>query len=110
MHRVAIVALDGVVPFDLATPCEVFGTVRLPDGKPGYRVRVCGIATEADAGLFRVHTRYALAELERADTVVLPGVYDVQAPVSDALIRAVRAAAARGARVASICSGAFLLA
>jgi transcriptional regulator GlxA family with amidase domain len=110
MHHVAIVALDGVVPFDLATPCEVFGTVRLPDGKPGYRVRVCGVSSEADAGVFRLHTRYGLSELARADTVVLPGVYDVCAPVPAALIRAVRAAAARGARVASICSGAFLLA
>jgi transcriptional regulator GlxA family with amidase domain len=110
MHRVANVALDGVVPFDLATPCEVFGTVRLPNGEPGYRVRVCGVASEIDAGVYRVRVRYGLDELARSDTVILPGVYDVQAPVPDALIRSVRAAAARGARVASICSGAFLLA
>lgn len=110
MHRVAIVASDHVVPFDLATPCELLERVRLPDGRPGYQVRVCGVTREVDAGAYRIRTRYGLAELARADTILLPGVSDLSAPVPAALVRAVRRAAARGARVASICSGAFLLA
>jgi len=110
MHRVAIVATDGVVPFDLATPCEVFERVRLPDDRPGYQVRVCGVAREVDAGAFRMKVRFGLEELTRADTVILPGIADVRAAVPERLVRAVRRAAAGGARVASICSGAFLLA
>jgi transcriptional regulator GlxA family with amidase domain len=110
MHRVAVVALDGVVPFDLATPGEVFASVRLANGARAYRVRVCGVTSEVDARVYRVRVPYGLDELARSDTVILPGVYDVQAPVPDALIQSVRAAAARGARVASVCSGAFLLA
>jgi transcriptional regulator GlxA family with amidase domain len=110
MHRVAIVALDGVVPFDLATPCEVFGRVRLPGGRPGYQVRVCGIAKEIDAGTFRLRARHGIEELARADTIILPGVDDLSAAVPERLVRAVRKAAARGTRVASICSGAFVLA
>jgi transcriptional regulator GlxA family with amidase domain len=110
MHRVAIVAMDGVVPFDLATPCEVFGRVQLPGGLPGYEIRVCGVARKLDAGPFRMQARHGLGELARADTVILPGVADASAPVPERLVRAVRKAAARGTRVASICSGAFLLA
>jgi transcriptional regulator GlxA family with amidase domain len=110
MHRVAIVATNGVVPFDLATPLGVFGCVRLAGGNAGYQVRVCGVTRDVDAGAFRLHTRYGLAELSRADTIILPGTSDVGAAVPERLVRAVRKAAAAGRRVASICSGAFLLA
>jgi transcriptional regulator GlxA family with amidase domain len=110
MHRVVVVATDGVVPFDLATPYEVFASVRLGDGSPGYRVRVCGTAKEVDAGGFRMRLCYGLDELSRADTVVLAGVGDLTSPVPERLLRAVRRAAARGARIASTCSGAFLFA
>jgi transcriptional regulator GlxA family with amidase domain len=110
MHRVAIVATDGVVPLDLSIPYGVFGWVRLRDGRAGYDVRVCGVGREVETGGFRLRTRYGLAEVRRADTVILPGTSDVDVAVPDALVRAVRKAATRGARVASICSGAFLLA
>jgi hypothetical protein len=53
MHTVVVLALDQVVPFDLATPLEDFGRVRLPDGRPGHRVRVCAATSTVDAGLFR---------------------------------------------------------
>jgi transcriptional regulator GlxA family with amidase domain len=63
-----------------------------------------------DAGAFRLRTRYGLRSLAEAHTVILPGVANPAVPTPAPLVRAVRAAAARGARVASICSGAFLLA
>ncbi len=110
MHRLAIVALSGVIPFDLATPCAVFKSVRLPGGPRGYDVRVCGTEKVVDAGAFRIETKYGLAELARADTIILPGVADVGVPVPERLVRAVRNAAASGTRVASVCSGAFVLA
>src|SRR5262249_54025042 len=107
MHVVGVVALDGVVPFDLATPCEVFGRTRLPNGRAAYEVRVCAAANEVDAGGFGLRARWTLKSLARADTVVLPGVADPSLPIPSAVVRAVRAAAAKGARIASICSGAF---
>jgi transcriptional regulator GlxA family with amidase domain len=110
MHHMAIVALDGLVLFDLATPSDLFGSIRLASGDPAYRVRICGMRSEVDAGTFRLRTKYRLNELADADTVVLPGLWDYGAPVPEPLLRAVRAAAARGARIASICSGAFMLA
>jgi len=49
MHTVAILALDGVLAFDLSTPVEVFGRARLPDGRRAYAVRVCAPTGEVDA-------------------------------------------------------------
>jgi transcriptional regulator GlxA family with amidase domain len=110
VHVVAVLALDGVNAFDLAIPCEVFGRVRLDDGGAPYRVRVCGVRRTVDASAFQVRTASGLRGLVGADTVIVPGIEDVSRPISRAVLAALRAAAARGARVASICSGAFALA
>src|SRR6185436_10522121 len=110
MHVVAVAAFDGVNPFDLAIPCEVFARVRLADGRCPYRVRVCGVKKTVDAGAFAVRTEADLTTLERAGTVVVPGVEDVTSSVPAALVRALQRAAGNGARIASICSGAFILA
>ncbi|MEV6630395.1 helix-turn-helix domain-containing protein [Actinoplanes sp. NPDC051470] len=110
MHIVAILALDGVVPFDLATP-EVFDRVRLADGTSPYEVRVCSPGPgPVDAGAFTLVTPWGMDALDSADTIVLPGRADVTAPIDDEVIKGLRAAAARGARLVSICSGAFILA
>ncbi len=110
MHVVAVLALDAVVPFDLSTPCEVFGRARFADGKPAYRVKVCGPKKTVDAGYFQMTVPFGLSALRRADTILIPGVSDVLREVPTEVLRALRAAHARGARVASICSGAFVLA
>ncbi len=110
MHRIVIVALDGVVPFDLAVPCEVFGRVVLEGGRAGYRVQVCGVKRTIDAGTFAMKLRHPLAALTKADTIVIPGIVDIDASLPVAVLKALRAAARRGARIASICSGAFVFA
>lgn len=110
MHVVAVVAFDGVSPFDLAIPCELFGRVRLADGTAPYRVQVCGTRPTVDAGSFAVRTHVGLRALRHAHTIVVPGMHDPTAPVSPALLRALRRAAGDGVRVASICSGSFVLA
>jgi transcriptional regulator GlxA family with amidase domain len=107
---VAVLALDGVIAFDLATPLEVFARTRPANGEPAYDVRVCGVSPEVDAGAFRLRAPYGLDELARADTIILPGCVDPAAAVPDDVVRCLRAAAARGARIASICAGAFILA
>jgi transcriptional regulator GlxA family with amidase domain len=110
MHVVAVAAFDGVNPFDLAIPCEVFGRVRLAHGRAPYRVRVCGVTQTVDAGTFAVRTATGLGALARADTVIVPGLDDPAAVVPPSLVRALRRAHENGARLASICSGAFVLA
>jgi transcriptional regulator GlxA family with amidase domain len=108
-HEVAVVAMHGTVPFDLSIACEVFGHVRLPRGD-GYRVRVCGEAPEVRAGAFNIRAPWSLEHVAGADTVVVPGVSDPTLPVPEPVVDAIRHAARRGARVASICTGAFVLA
>ena len=110
MHAVAILAVHGVIPFDLAIPCEVFGRARLPRAEDGYDVRVCGEAAEVRARPFGIRAPWTLDGIAGADTVVVPGIEDPTGPVPDAVVAALRAAHARGARIASICTGAFILA
>jgi transcriptional regulator GlxA family with amidase domain len=110
MHTVAVLALDGVVAFDLSTPIEVFGRARLPDRRNAYRVGVCAAAGEVDAGAFTLRAPWDLDDLADADTIVLPGTADPSVPVPDEVLEALRRAAGNGTRIASICVGAFILA
>jgi transcriptional regulator GlxA family with amidase domain len=102
---VAVVAFDGVVLGDLAVPCEVFG--RAGDR---YDVRVCSAARRVRSEHVALDVPWRLSTLARAHTVIVPGVHDLDAPVPREIVRAVRRAIARGARVASICTGAFVVA
>ena len=107
---VAVVAFDGVVLGDLATPCEVFGRVRAADGRALYEVRVCSLMPEVEAGPVALKVQWRLSTLGRADTVIVPGIESIGARLPEALLRSIRRAVDRGACVASICSGAFVLA
>ncbi|HEY3608033.1 MAG TPA: helix-turn-helix domain-containing protein [Pseudonocardiaceae bacterium] len=107
VHRVAVLALDRLIPLDFAIPVQLFGG----NGDSRYQVRVCapkpqvrttvGFGITADAGL---------RGLARADTVVVPGFAPHDVPVDPAVLAALRRANARGARLVSICTGAFALA
>ncbi|NHZ37945.1 GlxA family transcriptional regulator [Massilia rubra] len=110
MHKIVILAPHGVIPFDLATACEVFSRVRVPGLPAAYEVIVCGEAPSVAARLFDLHTRFNLSHAGGAHTLIIPGIDDIDAPVSQAVLATIRAAAASGTRIASICSGAFLLA
>jgi transcriptional regulator GlxA family with amidase domain len=110
VHTVAVVALPDTIVFDLATPIETFGRARLPDGRPAYRVIVCGTEPVVEAGPLRLGVDVGLEALERADTVVVPGRIHPELETPAPAITALRAAAADGTRIASICVGAFTLA
>jgi transcriptional regulator GlxA family with amidase domain len=107
---VAVVAFDGVVLGDLATPCEVFGRVRSTDGRAFYDVRVCSAGSEVVSEHVALKVPWRLSSLGRAHTVIVPGIDDIDRPIPEGVLRAIRRAVDRGARVASICSGAFVLA
>ncbi|WP_234783976.1 GlxA family transcriptional regulator [Mycobacteroides immunogenum] len=109
-HSVVVLALPETVGFDLATAVEVFGRVRLADCTRPYRVRVCGTEPIVSAGPFGIATDLGLEALSEADTIVVPARDDVTAPFPEGVIDALRAAHARGARIVSICAGAFTLA
>jgi transcriptional regulator GlxA family with amidase domain len=114
VHVVAVLALDGVVAFDMAVPCQVFGSTTTTGDLPLYETRVCtrpgGAATSAALGRMRLETPFGLDALSTADTIVVPGHEDAEADPPGEVLDALRAAADRGARIASICVGAFVLA
>ncbi|MGW2151135.1 transcriptional regulator FtrA [Nonomuraea bangladeshensis] len=114
-HRVAALAFDGMAPFELGCVVELFGLPR-PElaelGVPWYDLRVCAASPEPlrVVGGFTMSAEHGLDVLAEADTVIVPGVADVRGPVPDPLVAALRRAHGRGARMVSICSGAFALA
>jgi transcriptional regulator GlxA family with amidase domain len=110
MHTVAVLAMNGLVALDTAIPCDLFGKVRLPDPDKEYNVRVCGETPEVRAGVYNIRAPWTLADLVNAATVIVPGIDHPELPIPDPIIDAVQAAAANGARIASICTGAFVLA
>ncbi len=109
-HLIAVVAFDGVVLGDLATPCEVFGRVRDVRGQSPYEVRVCSSTARIRSEHVALSVPWRLSSVQLADTVVVPGVDDLDAPIPNDVLLTIRRALARGARVASICTGAFVLA
>ena len=110
MHKIGVLALHGFVPSDLAIPCDVFSHARLADGACPYAVQVCGVARRVRSRLFDLHLEQGLAALEQADTIVVPGIEDIDRPVPPDVLKALQRARDSGVLIASICSGAFVLA
>ena len=108
MHAVVALALPAVEAFDLAIPAQVFADPGLPRR---YEFTVCAPAAglvRSTAG-FSVHAEHGLDALAAADTVVVPGYLPLGDP-GERVCSALRQAAARGARMVSVCTGAFALA
>lgn len=111
-HLVAILAYDRLCTFEFGCAIELFALQRPELGVEWYRHAVCAIEPgplRAMGGL-TVEAPHGLAMLRRADTIVVPGWRDADETPPLALLKALQAAHARGARVASICSGVFVLA
>ena len=110
LRSIAVIALDRVAPFELGVLCEVFGTDRTDDGFPAYHFTVCtpdGKPVRTEVG-FEIHPDADLSAVERADLVAVPA-HPTDSAVPEAVHSALREAAARGAYVMSVCSGAFVL-
>ncbi len=110
IHRVAAVIVDDVSPFEMAVPCEVFGIDRSDLVDPWYEFRLCaGVPTPVRTALgFGIDTPFGLDALDWADTVIV--VPTSRRSYPDGLLDALRRSHARGARIVSICTGAFVLA
>jgi transcriptional regulator GlxA family with amidase domain len=107
-HRVVAVVLDGVRTLDLAAPAHFFGHL----GEPRYDFVLAsaeGGPVPTSSG-FKVLTTAGPRTIRKADTVVVPGYGPIDGPPPDPVLDALRAAGRRGARVISICTGAFALA
>jgi AraC family transcriptional activator FtrA len=112
-HRVACIAFDGLAPFELGTVAEVFAIPR-PElaVEWWYTFTLCAQTpgTHRVVGGFDIVVRHGLDAVRQADTVIVPSVPDVHGDISPEVVEALRAAHQRGARMVSICSGAFALA
>jgi AraC family transcriptional activator FtrA len=109
---VVAVAYDGLCTFEFGCAVEVFGLPRPEMGSGWYRFAVAAVEGGPlhAAGGITVGVDGGLDLLAEAGTVVVPGWRGIDAPVPAALCDALRAAHAAGARVLSLCSGAFVLA
>ncbi len=110
MKRVALLVLNDVVPFDLGAPFDIFSRARLPSGEAAYEVRVCGPSQRIRSTGFQLQLNHGLEALDSADTIIVPGLSDLDRPIPRSVVAALRAAAERGVQIASICTGAFVLA
>jgi transcriptional regulator GlxA family with amidase domain len=111
-HRVVALCLDGLVAFDLTAPAQAFGLAARPSGDPLYEFTTCspgGGPVRTTSG-FGVAPAAGLGALLEAETVVVPGYAAILAPPPEEALAALRAAADRGARLISVCTGAFALA
>jgi transcriptional regulator GlxA family with amidase domain len=110
LSNVAVIAYDVVAPFELGVLCEAFGVDRSEQGIAALDFAVCAPTpgTVRTSMGFGLQVEHDLSRTESADLVAVPAV-DRQRPVPAAVVEALRAAHDRGARVLSICSGAFAL-
>jgi transcriptional regulator GlxA family with amidase domain len=112
LRNVAAAVGNGIAVFELGVVCEVFGLDRTRDGLPAFEFSLCAIEPpplKTSAG-FLIDTRFGVSRLDKADLIVIPAWNPIDKPVPQSLQRALRSAVARGARVMSVCSGAFALA
>jgi transcriptional regulator GlxA family with amidase domain len=117
-HRVAVLVRHGVMPLELGLVHQLFGAAKSPVGGDAlYEVVTCAlepgtVRTNAD---FPIHVAHGADVLAAADTVIVPATHEEDEPESagrlgSALDRALGRIRRPGTRVASICTGAFVLA
>ncbi|MFC8547384.1 GlxA family transcriptional regulator [Streptomyces sp. NPDC057273] len=115
-HRVAVLALDGVIPFELGIPSRILGGAYARDGRPLYDVRVCtldGAPVRTSDG-FSIVAEHGPEELAAADTVVVPPTHELRTLADEGRLsdemRGALGLIRPGTRVVSICTGAYALA
>ena len=111
-HRVVALCLPGTVAFDLTAPAQAFALATAPGGIPHYAFSTCSLdgAPVTTTSGFTIGVEAGIEAAAEADTVVVPGYFGVFAPPPEPTVAVLQAAAARGARVLSVCTGAFALA
>ncbi|MEU9590354.1 helix-turn-helix domain-containing protein [Streptomyces sp. NPDC048193] len=116
-HRVVVLALDGLLPFELGIPQRIFGRARDADGRRLYEVVTCSVRppgpvlTDADFAILVENGPEALAG---ADTVVVPASYELGPVHEEGTLTGELAAALAlirpGTRLVAICTGGYVLA
>ncbi|HWW05795.1 transcriptional regulator FtrA [Collimonas sp.] len=111
-HLVVAIAYDRLCTFEFGCTVELFALARPELGVNWYDFSVCAIEAgpiRAMGGI-KIEAPHKLSLLDRADTIVIPGWRDADELPPDDLLKKIRVAYKRGARLCSICSGVFVLA
>ena len=112
LRNVAVVAFDQAPIFEIGVVAEVFGLDRSADGLPRFDFALCAgepPPLRTSSG-FLIDTPHGIERLAEAELIAVPGWWPPHETPPTAVLDALRVAAARGARVMSLCSGAFVLA
>jgi transcriptional regulator GlxA family with amidase domain len=107
---IAVIAFDRISPFHLAGPCVVFGESH--PGCPTFDFKVCSAESGKlhTSGGFDIAVHHGLSALKKADIIIVPSWRDPDEKPPSALLKALNAAYARGAKIVGLCLGAFVLA
>jgi transcriptional regulator GlxA family with amidase domain len=111
IRNVAVPVLDGVFAFELGVVCEVFGIDRPDEPEiPSFDFDLCSATPGSVRTMsgFDLVVHHDLSRLDDADLIAVPAIHRDSVPPPE-LLDALRRAVARGARVMSVCSGAFIL-
>jgi transcriptional regulator GlxA family with amidase domain len=111
LKTVAVLLVEDCAPFEFGVICEVFGIDRTEEGVPLVDFRVCGEHPGRPLSLSvgaQIVPEHGLDALVGADLVAVPAAR-IRDEYPPAVLEALRQAAARGATLLSVCSGAFLL-
>ncbi|TDD62633.1 helix-turn-helix domain-containing protein [Kribbella antibiotica] len=117
MHRIAVLALPGVVPFELGIAARIFGRALTSDDEPLYDVITCSVdgAPVQTSDDYSITVQHDASVLATVDTVVIPPshmlqeIVDADGLIADAVLRALKEVRP-GTRLLAICTGAFVLA
>ncbi|MEN8649249.1 helix-turn-helix domain-containing protein [Streptomyces sp. 21So2-11] len=115
-HRIVVLALAGILPFELGIPHRIFGRAKDSAGRPLYEVVTCGIEagpvrTDAD---FAIQVEHGAELLATADTIIIPASYELGSIYTEGRLTDELAAAFMhirpGTRLVAICTGGYVLA
>lgn len=114
-HRVAVLVRQGQLPIELGIVHQAFGDAESPEGQLLYEVVTCAltpgeIRTNTDFGMIVRHGPEALAEAETVIVTASDEDYDRRTAHLDEPLAGAFDRIGAGARIASICTGAFVLA
>ncbi|WP_028811022.1 GlxA family transcriptional regulator [Streptomyces flavidovirens] len=116
-HRVVVLALDGLLPFELGIPHRIFGLTKDAAGRHLYETMTCSVRppgpvrTDAD---FSIDVEHGPEALATADTVVIPASYELGCVYEEGVLtedlKAAFTFVRPGTRMVSICTGGYVLA
>lgn len=109
-HHLIILVLDGFIPFDVSVAYNIFSQVELKNGHNPYEISICSYQKVCTSHEWQITSNKTLSDLVYADTIIIPGLENPVKFNNQQVLQALQVAAAKGVRIASICTGAFILA